>query len=324
LPEVWAEPFELQAEAQTELDLRKEQIRKLSAAVELSLRAAKGHLEREGKRDIWAEISGADLRFLTSRRPARVADAYRKALAGAPDFAVDAVRSQLVLYQQLGVLAENVQAALSVVDPVPAGVGVDNSSSHEPRRILLFTGHRIDAPNRPKPRFPPNKEGVAREKIKEAVSEELKLSGGVDYGIGGGASGGDILFHEVCAEMGIPTRLYLALPRDQYVSSSVIEAGPQWVERFNRLYRQLPVRVLGDSKELPRWLREKPDYSIWQRNNLWMLYNALAAGGDNVTLIALWNGEEGDGPGGTGDLVQKARERGAKTVILDTKGLFGV
>jgi hypothetical protein len=61
-----------------------------------------------------------------------------------------------------------------------------------------------------------------------------------------------------------------------------------------------------------------------QRNNLWILHDALAdAGGENVTLIALWNGEKGDGPGGTGDLVQKARERDVKVIILDTKKLFG-
>jgi hypothetical protein len=65
------------------------------------------------------------------------------------------------------------------------------------------------------------------------------------------------------------------------------------------LRERLPERVLAESEELPRWLREKPNYSIWQRDNLWMLYNALAAGGDNVTLIALWNGEAGDGSGGT-------------------------
>jgi hypothetical protein len=90
------------------------------------------------------------------------------------------------------------------------------------------------------------------------------------------------------------------------------------------LRERLPERVLAESEELPRWLREKPNYSIWQRDNLWMLYNALAAGGDNVTLIALWNGEAGDGSGGTADLVDKAGDRGAKPIVLKTKDLFGV
>jgi len=111
--------------------------------------------------------------------------------------------------------------------------------------------------------------------------------------------------------------------RELYIRESVAPAGPQWIEDFNRLTRSRPVRVLGDSMELPRWLQDKPKYNIWQRNNLWNLHNALAAaGGENVTLIALWNGASGDGPGGTADMVQKARERGAKTIILDTKKIF--
>jgi hypothetical protein len=81
--------------------------------------------------------------------------------------------------------------------------------------------------------------------------------------------------------------------------------------------------VLCDTKDLPRWLQDKSDYNIWQRNNLWNLHNALAAaGGENVTLIALWNGATGDGPGGTADMVDKAQERGAKTIILDTRKIF--
>lgn len=183
------------------------------------------------------------------------------------------------------------------------------------QRILLFTGHMIDAPSRKEPRFPPDKEGVAREAIRTAVLEERTLAP-IAYGIAGGASGGDILFHEVCAELGLPTRLYLALPRDQYIVHSVQPAGVGWVERFDRLYRQHPeVRVLTETKT----------DGVWQRTNRWMLESALANGDKDLTLIALWDGkDEGDGPGGTGDLVRQARVRGARTVVLDTQKLFGL
>lgn len=224
-------------------------------------------------------------------------------------------------------LAGNVKAALSAITPLsaPSPTGEDKSSNGKSKRVLLFTGHRIDAPGRENPRFPAYREDVARNTIKESVQKEKDIPGGVVYRIAGGASGGDTLFHEVCEELGIPTRLYLAIPRDDYVRESVASAGPRWVERFNQLHYKLPVRVLSQSDELPRWLQEKPNHSIWQRNNLWMLHNALAdAGGENVTLIALWNGEKGDGPGGTEDLAQKASERGAKVIILDTKKLFAL
>ncbi len=324
LPEVWEECIDEPADAPRQLDALRKQAEKLSAAVGLSLQATLDRLEREGKSDVWAEISEADLCFLTAKRPGRVKSAYQKALDGADDFAVEAARSQIVLYQQLGILGDNVEAALSVFAPSTAEAGAPQGGEKKNPRVLLFTGHRVDDPGRKTPRFPADKESVARQAIKDAVEKEIAEAGEIAFGIAGGASGGDILFHEVCAELGIPTKLYLALPPDQFVKASVQSAGPQWIERFRRLRERLPERVLAESEELPRWLQEKPTYSIWQRDNLWMLYNALAAGGDNVTLIALWNGEAGDGPGGTADLVEKAGERGAKTIILKTKDLFGV
>ena len=40
--------------------------------------------------------------------------------------------------------------------------------------------------------------------IREAVIKERDLGGEELTGIAGGACGGDILFHEVCDELGIP------------------------------------------------------------------------------------------------------------------------
>jgi len=105
---------------------------------------------------------------------------------------------------------------------------------------------------------------------------------------------------------------------------SVASAGPAWVERFNRLVGKSPLRVLQMTEEMPRWLGGKRNYGVWQRDNLWMLYNALAHGATEVTVIALWDGGVGDGPGGTADLVDQARKRGAKIVILSAKALFAL
>src|SRR5262249_1222238 len=83
-------------------------------------------------------------------------------------------------------------------------------------------------------------------------------------------------------------------------------------------------RELSNSAELPRWLRDKPNYGVWQRNNLWMLHNALAVGRKCTTLIALGNEGKGDGPGGTEDMGEKAKAPGAKFIHLDTRKLFGL
>jgi hypothetical protein len=142
-------------------------------------------------------------------------------------------------------------------------------------------------------------------------------------GLAGAASGGDILFHEVCAELGVPTTLQLALPPEPYVTASVAPAGGDWIRRFWAIKDRFPTApILDRSAELPGWLQGRPNYSIWQRNNLWMLNEALADGAGNVTVLALWNGKQGDGPGGTADMIAIAAKRGAETRVLDTNLLF--
>ena len=89
-------------------------------------------------------------------------------------------------------MPENVQAVLDVLDGT-AGLTPPPVES-APRRVILFTGHMIDAPDRAEPRFPPSKVDVAREKIAEAVASEQEISGGIAYGVAGCASGGDIFF----------------------------------------------------------------------------------------------------------------------------------
>lgn len=335
MPNVWAERFDDEVEAGLKLAALKKEFASMAPSVGLSIKASTERLQREAnaEKDLaardekmdeltWAKISYADHCCLTSDKPNKVRSEYQNSLTDVADFYGEAAAKQLLLYKELGLLTDNVAAALEVINPQ------DKTEPGQPR-IILFTGHRVDS-DPAKKRFPPDKEPEARKAIKEAVAKELEHAGGNAIGIAGGASGGDILFHEVCEELNIPTRLYLALPREDYIKESVLDAGNEWVRRFNQLYdKKKDRRTLAGSKDLPKWLREKGDsYTIWQRNNLWTLSNAVAldraGGGINLTLIALWNGKEGDGAGGTKDMVEKARERGAETIILPTEKLFGL
>jgi tetratricopeptide (TPR) repeat protein len=344
LPEVWSEQFSSDRKAENALDDYHEEARQLACGVQLSLEANARQLERDQRQDVWLEISRADLAFLTTTTaPQRVAAAYRRAVAAERDFNVSSIRNQLAIYRDLGVLTENLAEVFKVVkEPPPLEVSKSVSGAVTPRKqVLVFTGHRIDAPDRKSPRFPADKESIAREKIKEAIVEQMNKGGGVASAYAGAASGGDILFLEVCEELGIPTHFYLAMPAPVYVTKSVSDGGSEWVDRFWKLHDQHAarneIRVLSsavevndDSEYLPAWLRGKPDYNIWQRNNLWTLFNALAESADpktgdpNLTLIALWDGQEGDGPGGAADLVEKVKNVGARFKIINTKEVFGL
>jgi hypothetical protein len=315
---IWGDSFDSKEDAAQKLQKLKELRSDLAAGVRLAVESKQVALQRTNRSDVWVEISTADLICLTSSRPNRVGQAYRKALADASEQARDAVRRQLLLYQRLGILKENIQAGVDNIAPVTQQTQTQQAPTH----VLLFTGHRVDAPDRKTPRFPAAKEKHARAMIFEAVRTEKAKAKGAVFGIAGGACGGDILFHEICEALEIPSQMYLVLPKNDYIKVSVADGGPDWVERFNRLYDKMKPKILSDSDRLPRWLRTKKDYNIWQRSNLWMLHNALFISQDHLSLIALWNGATGDGPGGTEDMVERAKDRGAQFIHLDAKKLL--
>ena len=181
---------------------------------------------------------------------------------------------------------------------------------------VLFTGHMIDAADRKDVRFPPRAEGAARIAIKASVLQ-LRDRGRVPMvGVAGGASGGDLLFHEVCAELDVATRLRLALPVEDFIAASVAPAGEGWVRRFFTLVKQLGpenVRVMGENDGRKYEATE----DIWSRANLWMVEAAVALAPQR-TLLALWDGKGGDGPGGTEHLVTVAPNYGIRVAPLIT------
>ena len=163
---------------------------------------------------------------------------------------------------------------------------------------VLFTGHMIDAPDRATPRFPARAENAARSAIRESVLR-LRDTGGIPMiGVAGGASGGDLLFHEACGELGVATRLRLALPVNEFIAISVAPAGESWVERFHALMNRLGSENVGV-------MARTTEEDTWSQANLWMAEEAVALA-PLRTLLALWDGEGGDGPGGTEHLVSIA------------------
>jgi hypothetical protein len=318
-PEVWANCFDEDEDAARRLKYLNNRCTELGNTVAISLEAEKDRLKRVEKEDVWFDITCADLRSLISTRPERVAQAYHTAFRKIDPFSYESAAKQLMLLQTLGVRQENVEAAIREIGILTPLVSQKHKQAPY---VLLFTGHMIDQVNREQPRFPAAKEFVARKEIEKHVAAEQARVGGAVIGLAGCACGGDILFHEVCADLGIVSKIFLALPQKEYIVTSVQHGGPQWIDRFNQLNHRLDSRVLSPTKELPNWLRKKNGYSIWQRTNLWILFNALVLGGSNVTLIALWDGRGGDGPGGTEDMVNHAKSQGAKTIIIDTDTVF--
>ena len=168
----------------------------------------------------------------------------------------------------------------------------------------------IDAPQRKQPRFPAYKEISVQQEIEKYLLEEMKDKNHELTGIAGGACGGDILFHELCIDLKISSEIYLALPIEEFKKASVSFAGLEWEERFERLIKKRPVDILPVTSE-----DEKSN--VWERANIWMLNSALKNGGENMTLLALWDGKAGDGGGGTEHMINVAREQNASVRIIE-------
>jgi hypothetical protein len=319
-PEVWNSQFADENEAAQKLTEIKRKRDQIATALQLRFDAGLApDASARDKQDKWLISSAGDLAIFNQPNPNRALFFYRKAADTLGPFVFGSVQKQLKLFSDLGVMKDKVDKAIASLPQPPA-----SPASSQIERVILFTGHRIDAANRKAPRFPQAKESVARAAIRQALEDERRNTAGSLLGIAGGANGGDILFLESCDELGIPTELLLALPDDQFVNASVDSDDKSWTDRFyTQLQKHPNPPVLAESPELPKWLQFKKNYDIWQRNNLWLLSAALSHVPNHLTLIALWDGEPGDGPGGTEHMVNLAKERGAKTCILDTKTLFG-
>jgi len=329
--DAWAEGFETTKKAENALEDYRERLGRLRGTVLMSLENAKQKGERTGKPDEWVPPSEAQYKLLTSEKVAFVRNAYMAAKnVGGSGFAVEAEAAQVAIFHSLGLFLENCKAALEALGLTQADLQeADQPKQPQPRdRIIVATGHRADALDRPPPgRFPNTPECIAaaRQWLQKALKTEkdATIAGSVS-GIGGAASGTDLLFHEVCAELGIRTVIVLPIPIEDYRRKSVADGGPDWVERFIKLVAVNPPIVLSDTDEVPVWARTIHNYSVFQRGNIWMIENALLYPNADVTLLALWNGKAGDGPGGTADMVKLAEAQGAKVCRQNTDELFGL
>jgi len=181
---------------------------------------------------------------------------------------------------------------------------------------LVFTGHMIDLPGRSRPRFPPELADAAGAEIERRILRHTSgLNNTSAKGFASLARGGDILFHEICRSLGFDTETVLPFAPERFLKTSVegVKNG-RWPQRFEKLWHETPParrHVLG----LPQ---SSDAYAICNGRVL-----ELARRYGAVQLIALWDGGGGDGPGGTADLIARAkRYSGREPEIIDPKDLL--
>ena len=176
--------------------------------------------------------------------------------------------------------------------------------------VIVFAGHMIDRSDRETPRFPQKDEQIVAAKIRAEI-ERIKPGSGFSSA----ACGSDILFLEAMLEYGAEVSVVLPYKREQFVNDSVdIIPGSQWLARFHEVLRKA-ARVITASPER----LEIGGVSYEFCNEMLIGLSSIRRRQLDTDLVPLvvWNGQTGDGAGGTASAVQKWKSLGLKPVSID-------
>ncbi|MDT4968855.1 MAG: hypothetical protein QOJ64_3592 [Acidobacteriota bacterium] len=175
--------------------------------------------------------------------------------------------------------------------------------------VVVFAGHMIDKPRRPVPRFPPELEGPVREAIREKL---ISLNAGLVYA--SAACGSDIIFLEEMLKLGGEAHVVLPYNQKQFVEDSVdLVPGSEWRDRFESVI-QRATDVLTVSEQ------SMEGGVPFEYTNLLLhgLANIRAEQLEtHMVPLAVWDGREGDGAGGTASIVAHWRASQLNVEIID-------
>jgi hypothetical protein len=159
-------------------------------------------------------------------------------------------------------------------------------------RVVVASGHMVDSPGRGEVRFPPDQVPRVTSEVRDALA--TWDVGSDTTVVTGGANGTDIIVAEECLARGARAVICLALPPDEFERNSVAGRDPDWTARFRSLLGRADVRNLPDPPS---------GDELYAKTNRWIVETARSLDDSGPHAILVWNGKEGDGPGGTDDFV---------------------
>jgi class 3 adenylate cyclase len=177
--------------------------------------------------------------------------------------------------------------------------------------VVVFSGHMIDRPERPVPRFPPDWEG----RVAQRIAEELERLDAA-HGYASVACGGDILFHEAMLRRGADIHLVLPCNVDEFREVCIDFApGGDWGRRFEAvLARAASIEFIGEQCASDNAAASEccnrviVGLGVMQARSKGLPFGALA----------VWDGRPGDAPGGTHSFVEFCRFHQHPVRVIDT------
>jgi class 3 adenylate cyclase len=169
-------------------------------------------------------------------------------------------------------------------------------------RVVLFSGHMIDRPDRPEPRFPPRLERAVYASIRDWLERRNGL-----IGVSSAACGADLLFLEALESLGGESHVVLPYHAEDFVEDSVDLPGVEgWRPRFERQLAH--ARVVYASSSRPLHGGVAYDYANQLVHGLGLLRARELETG--LMALAAWDGRDGDGLGGTASAVRQWQRHG--------------
>ncbi len=221
------------------------------------------------------------------------------------------MRSQIEILDLLGFRPQDVSPVYQLLQ----------SKSRLPpqfKKVFVASGHMVDQPGRTPPRFPQEKV----EKVRDAIAAQLDRwqVGPDDLALCGGARGADLLFAEICLQRGARVRLLLPLLGGDFLRESVRLPGTDWEDRYFAVKAKAEVWY-----QLDRLGPPPEGESAFVRNNLWLLNTARIEAPPPpeppFSAVLVWDGKQGDGPGGTSHFAQQIDHLGGRRAVVDPMGV---
>jgi class 3 adenylate cyclase len=182
-------------------------------------------------------------------------------------------------------------------------------------KVVVFAGHMIDTPTRRRPRFPATLEAAVTKAIRRQLA---RIGPAICYA--SAACGSDILFLEAASKRR-QCRTFVVLPytADGFRRDSVdIVPGGDWGKRFDAQLARASVFPPVSNQRLTQGSRY---YDFANQVLLGLAMSRAKELDTEVVGLAVWDGREGDGPGGTASTIRLWREHGIKYEWIDLEAL---
>jgi hypothetical protein len=180
-------------------------------------------------------------------------------------------------------------------------------------KIVGFSGHMTDAPDRATPRFPESRVESVRTRLRAVLERQTQPL----HGVSSGARGGDLIFLEELLALGGSATILLPFPADAFKQTSV---GQGWDERFERV-------LAAPEASVPAPLYAALPASTADRDAAFEACNALIvqnlkqlatlAHDQHPLFIAVFRDTGSQNPGGTWDAIARWRRLGHPVEVID-------